>query len=86
MSVFTKVKLSDGREAIIREANGIDLFNASSASNGNSGAMPYYLLVSLTSINGKQMEGINELALINPVDTLAIMDAILPQIVKPGYL
>lgn len=36
MSVFTKVKLSDGREA-----NGIDLFNASSASNGNSGAMPY---------------------------------------------
>jgi hypothetical protein len=77
---YTNLKLSDGREAVVHEVHGYHIFTASSRANGNSGEFPYYILLEVTTIDGKYLEEPKELAGILSGDLMGIMEHIAVQL------
>lgn len=50
--IFTTVKISNNKEVVIYEGNGLNLFTAMSKAKGDTGIMLKNLILQLVTING----------------------------------
>lgn len=79
--VFTTLKLTDGRTAVVHEVTGYHVFVASERSHGNMGTLPYYILMEVTKIDGKFIDSPDELKGYLSGDLMGIMEHISTQLI-----
>jgi hypothetical protein len=84
-TVFTGVKLSDGRTANILEVTGLDLCRANMIANGNTGAIPFIMLADSMLIDGKKVGDFSDFDNMLAYDVMACLEAVSVQLEKrPG--
>lgn len=82
-TVFTLVDLSSGWKAAIFDLNGMDIFRATIAANGNTGQMMLELFKIAVRIDGLESELTDfDVEKLPACDVMAIMDAISVQLTK----